>query len=261
MQVQSQKMVSGRRYRSFFQSGSLILREEGISGLLRGLTPSMLREASYSSLRLGLYSPTKNLCISSTGSDKDSFLVKITAGLVSGAIGSSIANPTDLIKIRFQTRLPEQPKPYKNTLHAFIHIYKYEGGIQGLYRGVVPTCLRASILTSAQLASYDHSKYLLREYRILEDGPHMHIIAAIISGLVTTTASSPVDVIKTRIMNTKGKGIYKGPIDCFIKSVKTGGIRVLWRGWVPNYLRLGPHFVLSLPLFEQLRRLFGADYL
>jgi hypothetical protein len=31
------------------------------------------------------------------------------------------------------------------------------------------------------------------------------------------------------------------------------------KGWVPNYLRLGPHFVISLPLLEALRKLFGAD--
>lgn len=33
------------------------------------------------------------------------------------------------------------------------------------------------------------------------------------------------------------------------------------KGWTPNYLRLGPHFILSIPLYEQLRRLFGADYM
>lgn len=31
------------------------------------------------------------------------------------------------------------------------------------------------------------------------------------------------------------------------------------KGWVPNYLRLGPHFVLSLPLAEYIRRQLGAD--
>jgi len=84
-----------------------------------------------------------------------------------------------------------------------------------------------------------------------------------VSGVVTTTASSPVDVIKTRIMNarTDQSGLYKGPLDCLIKSLKYDGLMVLFRGWVPNYLRLGPHFVFSLPLFEQLRRFFGAEYL
>ena len=32
-------------------------------------------------------------------------------------------------------------------------------------------------------------------------------------------------------------------------------------GWVPSYLRLGPHFIISLPLFEQVRAALGLGYL
>ena len=40
---------------------------------------------------------------------------------------------------------------------------------------------------------------------------------------------------------------------------------VLWslaspvKGWVPNYLRLGPHFIVSLPLAEFIRVKLGAE--
>ena len=37
--------------------------------------------------------------------------------------------------------------------------------------------------------------------------------------------------------------------------------RVLFRGWVPSYLRLGPHFIVALPLFEQARAALGLGYL
>jgi solute carrier family 25 uncoupling protein 8/9 len=40
---------------------------------------------------------------------------------------------------------PEVPRRYKNTLHAFVTIFKNEG-LAGLYKGVGPTTYRATLL-------------------------------------------------------------------------------------------------------------------
>lgn len=229
-----------------------------MQGLFRGITPSMLREASYSSIRMGLYEPARKFVAPNKPLNEISLWQRIVAGFFSGGVGSAIASPTDLIKIRFQARRPDQPKLYKHTADAFLSIYRNEG-LPGLYKGVGPTMLRAAVLTSAQLSSYDQTKVTLRELNVLPDGPIIHFLASFVSGLVTTTATSPVDVIKTRIMNSKGQ--YSGPIDCLAKLLRNEGPRALFRGWLPNYLRLGPHFIISLPLYEQLRYLLGAGYL
>lgn len=251
--------MSKINHHSFSSTLKSILAKEGLPGLFRGITASMLREASYSSIRMGLYEPARNIIAPNTALNDISLWQKIIAGFFSGGVGSAVANPTDLIKIRFQARRPEQPQMYKNTLDAFIQIYRLDG-FAGLYKGVGPTTLRAAVLTSAQLSSYDHSKIFLRKLDILPDGPSIHFAASFIAGLVTTTATSPVDVIKTRVMNA-ARGSYQGPIDCLVQLLRTEGPRALFRGWVPNYLRLGPHFIISLPLYEQLRALLGAGYL
>jgi solute carrier family 25 protein 14/30 len=261
LQTQNELVAASvpRRYHGFVHGFRTILNEEGyFRGLMRGLSPSMMRELSYSSLRMGLYDPLKYFFAGETA--HPGLLASILAGIVSGAIGSAIATPTDVVKIRFQGELPGQPRRYRNTFHAFYTIYTEEG-IRGLYKGVFPTTLRAAILTSSQLASYDHSKRLLLRTGLFQDNPYLHITASIISGLVTTTASSPVDVIKTRWMNARKDAVYKGPFDCFWKSLTAEGPKALFRGWVPNYLRLGPHFLLSLPLYEQIRKLFGLSSL
>lgn len=43
--------------------------------------------------------------------------------------------------------------------------------------------------------------------------------------------------------------------------VEEGGVRMFFRGWLPAYLRLGPHALICFPIFEQLRTLFGLDYI
>ena len=55
-------------------------------------------EASYTSLRLGLYEPCKSI----TGADKPGagFVTKFVAGAMAGAIGSLVGNPFGVLKTR-----------------------------------------------------------------------------------------------------------------------------------------------------------------
>ena len=43
--------------------------------------------------------------------------------------------------------------------------------------------------------------------------------------------------------------------------VRMDGVLALYRGFTPFVVRLGPVFVISLPLTEQIRRLAGLGYL
>lgn len=74
----------------------VIANEEGLRrGIYKGLEASQMREASYSTLRLGLYEPIKR----NLGAE-DAIWTKFVAGALSGMIGSAIANPADLLKTR-----------------------------------------------------------------------------------------------------------------------------------------------------------------
>jgi hypothetical protein len=58
VRLQLQKTTGGTgppKYNGFIRSFFVIFREEGLSGLGRGLAPALLREATYSGIRLGLY--------------------------------------------------------------------------------------------------------------------------------------------------------------------------------------------------------------
>mmetsp|Transcript_26989 Transcript_26989/g.23877 ORF Transcript_26989/g.23877 Transcript_26989/m.23877 type:complete len:97 (+) Transcript_26989:777-1067(+) len=41
-----------------------------------------------------------------------------------------------------------------------------------------------------------------------------------------------MDLIKTRLMNTKGEGIYSGPLDCFVKTLKNEGLMAFYKGYL-----------------------------
>jgi len=93
---------------SFIQCARNLLSTEGVASLYRGVIPSLAREASYSSLRIGMYEPLRNFYaskLSSTFNDdhSSSLAVKVLAGGTTGAIGSAVANPCDLIKVKQQS--------------------------------------------------------------------------------------------------------------------------------------------------------------
>lgn len=154
----NKNIFANRYYKGFLRGGIIIAQDEGIRGLYKGVGASVLREGIYSTFRLGAYEPVKELLGASH--PLAPLWKKIIAGAITGSIGSTIANPTDLVKIRMQGEGKLRPgvKPrYRNTFHAFFTIIKHDG-VLGLWRGVGPTVKRAAILSATQIPAYDHTK-------------------------------------------------------------------------------------------------------
>jgi ABC-type proline/glycine betaine transport system permease subunit len=63
---------------------------------------------------------------------------------------------------------------------------------------------------------------LITDFR-MADNTTTHLTASAIAGLVAAVCSTPIDVVKTRVMNQQrllnqaSPTIYKGSIDCLIK--------------------------------------------
>ena len=57
-----------------------------------------------------------------------------------------------------------------------------EGVLKGLWRGVGPNVVRATVTTAAQISSYDHSKHFMLEMGWFEEGPRLHFISSVVAG-------------------------------------------------------------------------------
>lgn len=90
-----------RQYNNVFRAAYVIFSNEGGRGLYKGITASWVREGVYSSLRLGLYEPFKQL-LGETDPKNTPLWMKFMAGSMSGFVGSVVGNPTDLLKVRMQ---------------------------------------------------------------------------------------------------------------------------------------------------------------
>ena len=98
------------------------------------------------------------------------------------------------------------------------------------------------ILTGTQLSSYDHLKHQILRNGYMKEGKPLHIVCSFYAGICCALSTSPIDIIKTRIMNftPSGEPVYKGIIDCGSKIVKHEGFFGLYKGFTGQWLRLGP---------------------
>lgn len=222
----------------------------------------MLRQAIYSSTRLGAYEPIKGI-LGASDPHSTPLWKKISAGMISGMIGSFIATPTDLVKIRFQAVKCSDVPPYKNMFHAFYQIAKKEGFL-GLWTGVKPTVQRAVVLSGTQIPAYDHAKHFFLDAEWLKEGILLHGVSAFVAGFVATSIASPVDIVRTRYMNqpksSTGKPlIYSGTLDCIYKTVRHEGLLALYKGFFPNWTRTGLDTIIIFLVYEQLRKFAGIN--
>lgn len=182
---------------------------------------------------------------------------------MSGIIGSSIATPTDLVKIRFQAVKIGDTPPYKNMFHAFYQITLKEGFF-GLWTGIKPTVKRAAVLSGTQIPAYDHAKHMIINAGWLNEGVVLHGVSAIIAGFVATCIASPFDIVRTRYMtqpkNALGKPtVYTSTLDCILKTVRHEGALALYKGFFPNWTRTGLDTIVIFLVYERLRKIFGID--
>ena len=175
----------------------------------------------------------------------------------SGFLGGIAGNPADVLNVRMQhdAALPEaQRRNYKNAVDGLIRMTKEEGA-KSLFRGVWPNSMRAVLMTASQLASYDGFKRVLVQYTPMEEGLSTHFTASFAAGFVATTVCSPVDVIKTRIMSShESHGLAKLLGDVY----RVEGVGWMFRGWVPSFIRLGPHTIATFMFLEQHKKVYRA---
>ncbi|PNF23877.1 Mitochondrial 2-oxoglutarate/malate carrier protein [Cryptotermes secundus] len=263
--VKNRMQLSGeggkaREYKTSFHAIQGIIKKEGIVAMYTGLSAGLLRQATYTTTRLGIYTWLFETFSGADGKPPG-FFVKAALGMTAGVAGAFVGTPAEvsLIRMTADGRLPPaERRNYKNVFDSLFRIVKEEG-VLTLWRGAIPTMGRAMVVNAAQLASYSQAKQFLLDTGYFKDNIFCHFVSSMISGLVTTAASMPVDIAKTRIQNMKtidGKPEYTGAVDVLAKVVRREGFFALWKGFTPYYARLGPHTVLTFIFLEQMNYLY-----
>ncbi|KAJ5666033.1 Mitochondrial dicarboxylate transporter [Penicillium maclennaniae] len=211
-----------------------IVRNNGFFGLYNGLSAALLRQMTYSTTRFGIYEELKSRV----------------------ATSSSNSSPSVLTLLARCFSPPAQRRNYRHAFHGLIEMTRTEG-FGSLFRGVWPNSTRAVLMTASQLASYDTFKKMCMEQVGMGDHLGTHFTASFMAGFVATTVCSPVDVIKTRVMTASHADGRGQSIVSLLRDIcRKEGLAWTFRGWVPSFIRLGPHTIATFLFLEEHKKLY-----
>ena len=190
-----------------------------------------------------------------TGRTQPSFPALIAMASTSGFLGGIAGNPADILNVRMQNDAALPAAERRNYKHAIDGLFRMmrEEGVGSLFRGVWPNSTRALLMTASQLATYDLFKKELLERAKMKDDLKTHFTASFMAGFVATTVCSPVDVVKTRVMSAKTK---ESIFQLVRKITANEGFTWMFKGWVPSFVRLGPHTIATFIFLEQHKKLY-----
>lgn len=215
--------------------------------LYTGLSAGLLRQAVYTTARLGIFDTFMSRLSKRAESQNRSltFGDRALAGLSAGGLAALVGNPADLALIRMQSdglRPLAQRANYSGVLDALSRIARAEG-ISALWAGCLPTVARAMALNFGQLAFFSEAKGQLKAHT--DWNPKTQTLAAsAVAGLFASACSLPFDFVKTRLQ--QGNGLYRGMWDCFRKVAREEGLGRFYRGFGTYYVRIAPHAMITL---------------
>ncbi|KAJ3128661.1 hypothetical protein HK098_003868 [Nowakowskiella sp. JEL0407] len=207
------------------------------------------------------------------------------AGVGAGFFSAIITCPLDVVKVRKQNQKLQFDTPNSisqkipGTLTSLKLIYHAEG-IKGLYRGLGATLAGYLPTWAIYFTVYEWAKVRVsKELGKKETDSLIHLISAMLAGSLSTAATNPLWVIRTRIMTQPAVPTpttpyhYTSTINAFSTIIKSEGAVALYKGLGPSLLGV-THVAIQFPLYEKLKQgliersdldhhssLFGLDIL
>lgn len=214
---------AGSHYRGMFGTMITLAKSEGVNTLYKGLIPGIHRQLCFASIRIGLYDSVKKF-YGDEDINNPKVTKKILASFTTGVFAICCAQPTEVVKVRFQA----DASRYKGAMSAYATIGRTEG-IRGLWKGAFANMARLCTVNASELVVYDLIKGFFLSKKLLEDQFPLHFVSAFGAGFATTCIASPVDVVKTRYMNSP-PNTYRSAFNCAYMLLKHNGPLAFYKG-------------------------------
>ncbi|XP_023949174.1 calcium-binding mitochondrial carrier protein SCaMC-2 isoform X2 [Bicyclus anynana] len=237
-----------------------MINEGGISGLWRGNGINVIKIAPESALKFAAYEQVKRLIKGEKNNQPLEIYERFAAGATAGAISQTVIYPLEVLKTRLALRKTGQ---YSGIMDAARKIYAREG-LKCFYKGYIPNILGIVPYAGIDLAVYETlKKKYINKYQAHNEQPGVLLLLACGSTSCTLgqVCSYPLALVRTRLQAQEkaAKGAEGTMRGAFREIVQREGIRGLYRGITPNFIKVIPAVSISYVVYEYASRSLGVN--
>ncbi|KAK8139547.1 hypothetical protein PG984_000670 [Apiospora sp. TS-2023a] len=237
-------------------------KEEGWRGFMAGNGTNCIRIVPYSAVQFGSYNLYKRTFFEQYPGASLSPFQRLICGGIAGVTSVFLTYPLDIVRTRLSIQsasfaaLGDRPKQLPGMWPTLVTMYKQEGGAAALYRGIIPTVTGVAPYVGLNFMTYEFVRKYLTPEGDQNPSAVRKLLAGAVSGAVAQTCTYPFDVLRRRFqINTmSGMGYqYKSIGDAIRVIVAQEGWRGLYKGLVPNLLKVAPSMAANWLSFEMTR--------
>ncbi|KAI1502841.1 mitochondrial carrier domain-containing protein [Biscogniauxia marginata] len=238
-------------------------KEEGWRGFMRGNGTNCIRIVPYSAVQFGSYNLYKRSFFEKYPGAGMSPFERLICGGIAGITSVFFTYPLDIVRTRLSIQsasfaaLADTPKDKLPGMWTTMKLmYKNEGGISALYRGIIPTVAGVAPYVGLNFMTYEFVRKYLTPEGDQNPSAARKLLAGAVSGAVAQTCTYPFDVLRRRFqINTmSGMGYQYKSIGGAVRAIITQeGVRGLYKGLIPNLLKVAPSMAANWLSFEVTR--------
>ncbi|XP_062091448.1 mitochondrial adenine nucleotide transporter ADNT1-like [Humulus lupulus] len=284
LQVQNPHNI---KYNGTIQGLKYIWRTEGFRGLFKGNGTNCARIVPNSAVKFFSYEQaSKGILLmyqQQTGNEDAQLtpLLRLGAGACAGIIAMSATYPMDMVRGRLTVQTDKSPYQYRGMFHALSTVLREEGA-RALYKGWLPSVIGVVPYVGLNFAVYESLKDWLikaKPFGLIDESDTelsvtTRLACGAAAGTVGQTVAYPLDVIRRRMQmvgwnnaasvvtgdgRSKGSLEYKGMVDAFRKTVRHEGFGALYKGLVPNSVKVVPSIAIAFVSYEMVKEILGVE--
>ncbi|KAL5725505.1 hypothetical protein ACHQM5_008643 [Ranunculus cassubicifolius] len=230
---------------------------EGPRGLYKGMGAPLATVAAFNAVLFTVRGQLESVLRSEPGA-RLTINQQVLCGAGAGVVVSFLACPTELIKCRLQAQ-SAGGVTYNGPMDVARNVLLKEGGMRGLFKGLVPTLGREVPGNAIMFGVYEAVKQFIAGGEDTSNlGTGSLIAAGGLAGASLWAIVYPTDVVKSVIQVDNYKNPrYSGSIDAVRKIVAAEGMKGLYKGFGPAIARSAPANAACFLAYELTRSSLG----
>uniref|UniRef100_A0A672R3T2 Calcium-binding mitochondrial carrier protein SCaMC-1 n=1 Tax=Sinocyclocheilus grahami TaxID=75366 RepID=A0A672R3T2_SINGR len=235
-----------------------MIKEGGVASLWRGNGVNVIKIAPETAIKFMAYEQYKKLLAKDGG--KIQSHERFMAGSLAGATAQTAIYPMEVMKTRLTLRKTGQ---YSGMFDCAKKILKKEG-VKAFYKGYVPNILGIIPYAGIDLAVYETLKNAwLSKYA--KDTANPGVLVLLGCGTISSTcgqlASYPLALVRTRMQaQASMEGSEQVSMSKLVKkTMQKEGFFGLYRGILPNFMKVIPAVSISYVVYEYMRSGLGIS--